>query len=141
VTAAERAYIAYNGTPREGFLPWANETTGKSEPPAFATIDSDEREAWEAVASALEPRDGITVADDDGTEVVFNINLVMHVKTQTDETGRYTVGEFPIHCGGSKPVAYAYAAGVMHTSALGKQIREAVEDYLEKFKPEKGRTE
>jgi len=87
------------------------------------------------------PRDGITVADDTGDEIVFNIVLAMHVRTKTDASGRFTVGEFPIHCGGSKPVAYAYAAGVMHTSALGKQIREAVEEYLETRQPEKGRTE
>ena len=84
------------------------------------------------------PRDGITVADDTGDEVVFNIVLTMHAQTKTDKHGRYTVGEYPIHCGGPRPVAYATAFGNMQTGALGRQIREAVEEYLEAHQPEKG---
>ena len=85
------------------------------------------------------PRDGITVADDTGDEVTFNVNLVMHVKTKTDGMGRFTVGPFELYCGKPKPVAtvatFIGGYGRVDGRGLACVLAEAVEDYLETHQP------
>lgn len=137
---AEAAYQAFMRTPHKGSPRWEGEV------PPLSSEDThpDEYRAWVSAARAVRdalqpaPRDGITLADDDGESLVFDVHLVMTARTATEDGARYWHGATRFVCGDSKTCASLDYRGNLHDYGLGKMLVDAIEDALAARQPRKG---
>ena len=94
-----------------------------------------------AAASPVPDRDGIFLADDDGDSLVFDVRLVMTVRTivAVDGSGaRCWTGSATLHCGGSKRCAELDYHGTVHDYGFGAELVKAIEAEIAARQPRKG---
>ena len=94
-----------------------------------------------AAASPVPDRDGIFLADDDGDSLVFDVRLVMTVRTivAVDGSGaRCWTGSATLHCGGSKRCAELDYHGTIHDYGFGAELVKAIEAEIAARQTRKG---